>query len=175
MITALIIIGIIIVILIIIGLASGKEMIIERNITIKRSLTDVFKYLKYTRNQDRFSVWNMSDPDMKKEYKGADGNVGFVYKWDSSTNKNVGAGEQETKRIEDNKSIEFELRFSRPIQNVAKAKFVVNPVSDTETNVTWGFYGDTKFPMRIFKAMFQKMLSKDLEKSLQNLKKVMEK
>jgi hypothetical protein len=49
---------------------------------------------------------------MKKDYEGTDSQVGFVYKWESLINKNVGAGEQEIKKIEEVKSIEYKLRFS---------------------------------------------------------------
>ena len=69
-------------------------MRIEKSVEIRKPSSEVFNYLKYTRNQDNFSVWNMADPDMKKEQSGTDGEVGFLYRWDSQ-NKNVGAGEQE--------------------------------------------------------------------------------
>jgi hypothetical protein len=117
----------------------------------------------------------MLDPAMKKEYRGTDGQVGFVYIWDSKTNKNVGSGEQETIKLEQNKSIEYEIRFSKPMQNVAKAKFVFFPASSGQTEFMWGFYSPTKFPMKLFKPIFQKILGKDLEKGLINLKAVLEK
>ncbi len=172
--TTLIIIAIIIAVIVIVSLAIGYEMNIERNITINKPLNEVFNYLKYTRNQDNFSVWNMTDPTMNKSYVGTDATIGFIYSWDS-TNKNVGAGEQEIKNILDGMEIEYELRFKRPMQNVAKSSFVFKAVSATETNVQWGFYSKMKFPMNIMKSMFTKMLGKDLEKSLVNLKVILEK
>jgi hypothetical protein len=45
-------------------------MIIEKNVSINKSISEVFAFLKETKNQDRFSVWNMKDPDMKKNYSG---------------------------------------------------------------------------------------------------------
>ena len=41
-------------------------MKIEKSIKINKSSGLVFDYLKMTRNQDNFSVWNMADPNMKK-------------------------------------------------------------------------------------------------------------
>ena len=175
MITILVILAIIVAIFVLISMLSSKEMIIERNVTINKPLPEVFEFLKYTKNQDNFSVWNMTDPNMSKQYVGIDGDIGFIYKWDSSTNKNVGAGEQETKSIIHNKIIEFEVRFKRPMVNVAIAKFVVNTTPLNQTNVMWGFYSGTKFPMRLVKGIFVKMLGKDLDKGLQNLKTVLEK
>jgi hypothetical protein len=117
----------------------------------------------------------MMDPEMKKEYRGTDGEIGFVYAWDSSKEKNVGTGEQKIIQIIEGKSIEHELRFMRPMENIAGSKFVFEAVSNNQTKVQWGFYSKMKFPMNIMKYMFQNMLAKDLEKGLNNLKTVMEK
>ena len=143
-------------------------MRIEKSTVIRKSLREVFDYLKFTKNQDNFSVWNMADPSMKKEYKGTDGTVGFVYSWDS-TNRNVGAGEQETKAINDGKSIEFEVRFFRPMQNTGKALFRIDKKSENITGVTWIFDSPSKFPYSLLAPIFKKILGKDLEKGLINL------
>jgi hypothetical protein len=149
-------------------------MKIEKSTVISKNLKEVFDYLKYTKNQDNFSVWNMADPSMKKDYRGTDGTVGFVYIWDS-TNKNVGAGEQETKSINDGKSIEFEVRFFRPMKNTGKAFFYTEGVGEGSTNVTWVFDSPSKFPYSLFSFFFKKMLGRDLENGLANLKKILEK
>ena len=173
--TAIIIIAIIIVLLLIFALIIGNKMKVERTISINKPLQPVFDYLKYVKNHENFSVWTSADPEMKKEYRGTDGQEGFVYKWDSTKVKNIGAGEQEIRKIEVGKNIEHELRFFRPMQNVAQARFVFNPVTANQTDVKWGFYSQMKYPMNIMKYVLQKMLSKDLEKGLQNLKVVLEK
>lgn len=173
--TTLIVITTIIILIFVLNLLMGKEMRIEKNIVINKSSKQVFDFLKITKNQDRFSVWNMADPTMKKEYKGIDGEVGFVYKWESETNKNVGAGEQQITNIEEGKSIGYEVRFFKPMKNVASVKFILSSDNLDKTTVTWLFYGPTKFPMTLFKPIFQNMLGKDLEKGLANLKGVLEK
>lgn len=149
-------------------------MKIERSIKINKSSRLVFDYLKITRNHDNFSVWNMADPNMKKTHKGTDGTVGFVYNWDS-TMKNVGAGEQEITAIEDGKSIEYTIRFSRPMQNTGKTKFQITNLGDDNTSVDWIFDSPSRFPMSLFSPIFKRMLGKDLEKGLINLKGILEK
>jgi len=149
-------------------------MRIEKSVEIKKSLSEVFSYLKLTRNQENFSVWNMADPGKKTDSKGTDGTVGFVYSWDS-TDKNVGAGEQEIKTIADGKSIEYEVRFFRPMKNVAKVFFYLSDKGNGVTNVSWVFESPSKFPMLLFAPIFKKMLGKDLEKGLANLKGILEK
>lgn len=151
----------------------AKEMIIEKNISISRNFAEVFNYLKQTKNQDQFSVWNMKDPTMKKTHSGTDGTKGFVYSWDSK-DKNVGAGSQEITNIVDGSKIEYELRFSRPMQNIASSAFIVSKTSENNTSVTWTFSSPTKFPMSLFSPIFKNMLGKQLSQSLQNLKALLE-
>ncbi len=174
MITALIIIGAVALLLFVIHLLMGKEMRIVKYTTVNRPVKDIFEYIKITKNQDYFSTWNMTDPGMKKEYQGVDGEVGFIYKWDSE-NKNVGAGEQEIIKIQEGKSIIYDLRFIRPMKNVASSSFELSAENADQTKLTWIFSGPTRFPMSIMKPVFQRMLGKDLEKGLANLKTILEK
>jgi len=171
----LVVIVALIIFLLIVAAIMGKQMIIEKTITVNRPLQQVFDYVKYIKNHDNFSVWAMMDRDMKREYKGTDGQPGFVFAWDSSKKKNVGAGEQEIKKINEGKSIEYELRFIRPMQDVARPRFDFDPVSATQTKLLWGFYSRMKFPMNLMRPLFQNMLGKNLETGLQNLKTVLEK
>jgi hypothetical protein len=149
-------------------------MKIEKSIAINKPSEEVFNYLKLTKNQDNFSVWNMTDPNMNKNYQGTDGTVGFVYVWDS-INKNVGAGEQEITDIVDGKRIEYAIRFFRPMQNTGKSKFEIKPDGDQNSLVTWIFESPSKFPMSLFAPLFKIMLRKDISKGLVNLKTIFEK
>ncbi len=161
--------------LLLIALFMKKDMCIKQSVVIQKPKKEVFDFIQYVRNHDHFSVWAMMDPDMKKEYQGIDGTVGFVYAWDSAKKKNVGAGEQEIKQIIPGTQIEFELRFTRPMQDVAKATMKTKSISDNETKVTWVFESTMKYPMNLMMGMIQKMLSKDLSTGLDNLKVYLEK
>ena len=152
----------------------AKDMIIEKNVSVNKNINEVFNFLKQTKNQDRFSVWNMKDPNMKRDYSGTDGTKGFVYSWDSK-DKNVGAGSQEIKNISEGNRIDYELRFIRPMQNIAASSFILNKIDDNNTSVTWTFQSPTKFPMSLFSPIFKNMLGKQLNQSLQNLKALLEK
>jgi hypothetical protein len=149
-------------------------MKIEKSIEISRSSGEVFDYLKFTRNQDNFSVWNMADPSMKKEYRGTDGTVGYIYRWDS-TNRNVGAGEQEITDIDEGKKIEYQLRFERPMKNIGKSCFLINGNGENSTSVIWTFDSPAKFPYSLLAPVFKNMMGKDLEKGLTNLKTILDK
>ena len=87
------IIGLIVFVLAI-GLVVDEEYAVEREITINRSAPEVFNYVVFLKNQDNFSVWATMDPNMKKDFRGTDGTVGFVSACESE-DPDVGKGEQE--------------------------------------------------------------------------------
>jgi len=151
----------------------AKEIIVEKYVVINKPAPEIYNYLILLANQEKFSVWNMADPAKRVNYEGTDGTVGFIYSWDSKI-KNVGAGSQEIKRLVEGKEIECELRFERPMKNVGTTKFTLEKVTENQTKVGWDFRGPTKFPMSLFKGIFQKMLGKDIAKSLENLKGILE-
>lgn len=148
-------------------------MFIEKTITINKDVHEVYEFLKETKHQDEFSVWNMKDPNSKKTYTGTDGTQGFIYAWDS-TNKSVGAGEQEITNLVEDTRIDYELRFKKPMQNIGQSSFKTDKMHNNVTSVTWTFISPTKFPMSLFTPIFKNMLGKDIDKSLQNLKALLE-
>ena len=152
----------------------AKEMLIEKSIIINKPFSQVFDYLRYTMNQNNFSVWNMKDPGKKTAMSGVDGTVGFIYSWDSK-DKSVGAGSQEIIDLKEGESITYKLAFERPMKNVAQSGFYLRAIGDGQTEVTWQFRGPTKFPMSLFKRFLENMLGKDMAASLTNLKNILDK
>ncbi|MEI8203303.1 MAG: SRPBCC family protein [Bacteroidota bacterium] len=152
----------------------AKEMIVEKSIIIDKPSLEVYNFLKITKNQENFSVWNMKDPNKETTSTGTDGNVGFIYTWNSKNNS-VGAGSQKTITLIEGELIEYDLKFERPMKNTGRSKFAIQSLPGTQTKVTWTFLGPTKFPMSLFKGIFQKMLGKDIIQSLENLKLLLEK
>ena len=173
--TGLIILSLIAAILLIAAFAD-KNYSVERTVTINKPKQEVYDYAKYLKNQGEFSVWTKIDPDMKVEYRGTDGTVGFVSAWDSNV-KEAGKGEQEIIKIDEGKKIDYELRFLEPMTSTDNASLAFESVNDNSTKVTWRFFGKMKYPMNgmlMFMDMDQ-MLGKDLEGGLQNLKTIVEK
>lgn len=75
----LLVIGILIAVLLIAAAFTRKEYRIKREIVINVPLQTTFDYVKHLKNQDHFNKWVMVDPAMQREFKGADGTVGFIY------------------------------------------------------------------------------------------------
>lgn len=162
-----------IILLLVLAAVMKKEYNIKRDVIINLPKQQVFDYLKQLKNQDNFNKWVMVDPEMKREFKGTDGTVGFVYGWNG--NKQAGEGEQEITAIEEGKKIETEIRFKRPMPATAHANTITEAMSDNHTRVIWNNFGNVKFPMNIMASMIEKMLAKDMEISLSNLKNILEK
>ncbi|MDB5262126.1 MAG: polyketide cyclase [Adhaeribacter sp.] len=169
-----IIIGIVglIAFLLIAALFVRKKYSLAREITINRPRSEVFNYLKILRNQEHYSKWVMHDPNMKKEFRGIDGTVGFVYAWDG--NKQAGKGEQEIKSIIEGEKLNLEIRFIKPFAGVAQTPFTTEAVSEHQTKVKWGMTGGNPYPFNLMHLFIDNLLGKDLETSLSTLKKVLE-
>ena len=167
---------IIVAIPLILALFVKKDYSVEREIVISKPKFTVFDYLKYLKNQDNFSKWATMDPNMKKEYYGTDGTVGFVSAWDSD-DKNVGKGEQEIKKINEGNRIDYEIRFIKPFAGIANAYMTLNSTTNNATIVNWGFDSKMKYPMNLMLLFMnmEKMIGNDFSTGLSTLKKVLEK
>ena len=167
---------ILIAILLIVAFFLPKDYAVEREIIINKPKDSVFLFVKYLKNQDFYSTWNQKDPKMKKTYSGTDGTVGFIAGWES-TNDEVGVGEQEIKKIVEGERLELELRFKVPYESKANACMTTEALSPNETKVTWGFKGQMPYPMNLMLVTMNmdKMLGKELQTGLENLKVLLEK
>jgi hypothetical protein len=166
----------IIALLLVMALFVKKDYAVVREITINKPKTVVFEYVKFLKNQDNYSVWARMDPNAKKEYRGNDGTVGFVSAWDSDV-KDVGKGEQEITKITPEERLDVELRFLKPFKSTDYAYMITENVSENQTKVMWGFTGKMPYPMNLMLLCMNmdKVLGKDLETGLSNLKATLEK
>ena len=108
---------------------------------------------------------------MKKTYRGTDGTVGFMYRWESD-NEEVGWGEQEIKKITEGERIDFELRFIKPFESTESVFMTTQAVGDNQTKVNWGFSGHMDYPFNIWLLLmdFEEMIGGDLQIGLEKLK-----
>jgi len=157
----------------IIALFVKNDYLIEREVTVNKPASEVFDYIRYVKNQDHYNKWVMMDPGMKKEFRGIDGAVGFVYAWDG--NDKAGKGEQEITKVDMGGVLDVEIRFKRPFEGTAHTQMTTRRLSEDQTAVRWTMAGSSKYPMNITNLFTGTILGKDLEESLLNLKKVLEK
>ena len=167
--------GIVVVVLILAAVAP-KGYTIQRSILINRPRQEVFDYIKYLRNMDHYSKWVMMDPTKLMTYTGTDGTEGFNAAWDSKM-KQAGKGHQTLEKIIDGERIEIRVVFIRPFASVADTYMSTQRVADDTTTVKWSFDSKMSYPMNMMLLFINmdKMLGKDMEESLGNLKRVLEK
>lgn len=170
-----IIIGVIIAIPLIMALFVNKSYAVKESIVINKPKAEVFEYVKLLKNQNNFSKWATMDPEMKKTYHGTDGTVGFISAWESEED-NVGAGEQEILKIVEGERIDYELRFIKPFESTQETYMSTESVNGNQTEVTWGFNGEMKYPMNLMLVFmdFEEMIGDDFQEGLKNLKTIVE-
>jgi len=163
---------ILIAVILVVALFLKKEMSIEKSVVINKPKQEVFNYIKQLKNQDNYSTWAKMDPNMKGEFRGTDGTVGFVKAWDG---EKAGKGEQKIIKINEGRRIDYDLHFIKPFESNADVFMATEETSPTQTKVTWGFKSKMNWPSNIMGLFGDMMVGKDFQTGLDNLKGILEK
>jgi hypothetical protein len=143
------------------------------SVLINRPQQVVYDFVKILQNQPRFSEWLKADPQLKPAIVGTDGAVGAVQKWESS-NKDVGAGEQEIKVMTEN-FIEVELRLIKPMAATCRITNDFTANGHQQTRYTCTFYAYAKYPINLPSFLVgRRFIIKAQQRSLNNLKGILE-
>lgn len=148
---------------------------VERETTINKPASEIYAYAKHIKNQNDWGPWHKKEPTMKQEFRGTDGEVGFVVHW-TGTKDEVGEGEQEIKRLVPDKQIDTQLRFIKPFESNADAYMILEPQAGNQTKVKWGFTGSMPRPMNMIMLVMDMdaAVGKDFSEGLASLKTIME-
>lgn len=163
----------IIALLLIVALFIPNDYTVSVSTTVNQPKTVVFDYVKQIKNQEKYSVWVMQDPNVVMDYQGIDGTVGFKASWNSKDD-NVGEGSQQITAVSDDR-IDVDLHFERPMKGESKAATIVEVVSENQTKVTNEFYGHSDYPMNLMSLIGKKFITDAQTQNLANLKKILEK
>ncbi|HNV60870.1 MAG TPA: SRPBCC family protein [Rhodoferax sp.] len=147
---------------------------VERSIAVKAEPAKVFALLNDFHAFGSWSPWEKLDPNMKTTYSGAPSGPGAVYTWDG--NDDVGAGRMEILKSEPDTRVVVKLDFLKPIEGHNTSEYTLVSSAGT-TTVTWAMYGPSPYVsklMGIFVSM-DRMIGKDFERGLSNLKAQAEK
>lgn len=167
-------IGIFIALILIVALFVKRDFATERTVVINKPAQEVFDYVKLFKNQSHWSTYVQADPEIKLSYKGTDGTVGSVFSWESNM---MGNGEQELIKMDEGQRLDIELRFKGMMASTSPSYLTTKVLSDSTTQVAWGMSGKMAYPMNImglFMSM-DDMIGNEYQKSLDNLKVVLEK
>lgn len=164
----------IIALLLIVALIINSAFRVESEATIHQPKQIVFDYLKHLKNQEQYSKWMMMDDNMKTNYTGKDGTVGFVYAWESEM-QDVGVGEQEITAITEGERIDTEIRFKEPFVSTDQSYMITESIDDERTKVIFGYNGKMNYPTNLLIPVFKHKIANDMKDNLKTLKSLLEK
>jgi uncharacterized protein YndB with AHSA1/START domain len=150
---------------------------VQRATTVKAPPEKIFPLINDFHQWGTWSPYENKDPAMKRSYSGAASGKGAVYAWDG--NKSVGSGRMEILDTSAPSKIVIKLDFFTPFEGHNTAEFTMLPQGDATnatTNVTWLMHGPSPFMGKIMHVFINmdRMVGKDFEIGLANLKKLTE-
>ena len=171
-----ILVVVVVIIGVIVTLAAFKPDIfrIQRSISINATPETLTGLLEDFHQWSNWSPWEKLDPDLSRKYSGAATGKGTVYEWEG--NKKAGKGRMEIIDISENAQIVIKLDFFAPFEAHNTAEFTMHQNGST-TNLTWTMYGPASFSIKVIHLLMNmdKMVGKDFEIGLANLKALAEK
>lgn len=170
------VIAVVVILAVIAGLAAMQPdtFTVTRSITIKAPPEKIIPLVNDFRNWQSWSPWEKLDPNMQRTFSGADSGTGAVYAWQG--NSDVGKGRMEITGQELPFKVTVKLEFIEPIASTNITDFALVPKGEL-TTVNWTMNGPMMYItkiMSVFTSM-DKMIGKDFEKGLAQLKAVAEK
>jgi len=169
-----VVLAIAIAILLILAATKPNTFTVRRATTVKAAPEAIFPLINDFHQWGTWSPYETKDPAMKRSYSGAASGNGAVYAWQG--NKNVGSGRMEILDSSAPSKIVIKLDFFAPFEGHNTAEFTMLPQGDV-TNVTWLMHGPVPFMAKIMHVLMNidRMVGKDFEIGLANLKRLTEK
>ena len=169
-----IILAIAIAVVLVLASTKPNTLRVQRATSIKAPADKIFPMINDFHQWRTWSPYEEKDPDMKRNYEGADRGKGAVYAWDGD--KNVGSGRMEILEASVPSRITIKLDFFKPFEGHNTAEFTMLPQGDV-TNLTWTMHGPAVFISKVMQVFINldHMIGRDFEAGLANLKKLAEK
>jgi uncharacterized protein YndB with AHSA1/START domain len=147
---------------------------IERSATINAPAEKIFAVLSDFHQWTNWSPWEHKDPALKRNFSGAERGKGAIYGWEG--NKEVGTGRMEILEANTPSKLVIKLDFFKPFEAHNTAEFTMLPQGNA-TNVHWVMRGPAPFMSKLMGVFlnFDKLVGKDFEAGLANLKQLTEK
>jgi polyketide cyclase/dehydrase/lipid transport protein len=147
---------------------------VQRATAMKAAPENIFSLINDFHRWGTWSPWETKDPSMKRTFSGAASGTGAIYAWEG--NKNVGSGRMEILEASVPSKIVIKLDFFKPFEGHNTAEFTMLPQGDA-THVNWVMRGPSPFIGKIMHVFINmdRMVGKDFEIGLANLKRLTEK
>ncbi len=141
---------------------------VERSRTIQATPDAIRPLLSNFRNWRLWSPWEEVDKDLHRAYSGSHAGVGAHYAW--AGNRKAGAGSMEITEMDERKIV-IALHFLKPFKSRNTTSFLLHPVGEGATEVTWHMEGPRPLLMKLMGPLLnvEKMVGGDFEKGLDQL------
>jgi hypothetical protein len=169
-----IVLAVIIATVLIIAATKPDRFGVQRAAVIDAPAEKVFPLIADFHEWRKWSPWEDRDPELKRSYSGAERGKGAIYAWEG--NRNVGSGRMEILGANSPSLVKIQLDFLKPFEAHNVAEFTMLPQGDA-TNLVWVMSGPAPFMSKVMQVFmsFDKMIGKDFEAGLANLKAAAEK
>ena len=146
---------------------------VQRTVLINAPPDKVFPLIDDFKAWPAWSPYEKKDPAMKRSLGAVTAGKGATYAWEGD--KNVGQGSMEILESSPGKVV-IKLDFLKPFEAHNTGAFLLRPKGDV-TDVTWAIYGPSPFMSKVIGTFvdFDKMIGKDFEQGLADLKTSVEK
>jgi uncharacterized protein YndB with AHSA1/START domain len=147
---------------------------VTRSLDMAASPEKIYSVLSDFRRSREWSPYEKLDPDMKRTLSGLPAGKGAVYEWDGDSN--AGAGRMEITEAVPRQSLTLRLDFRRPFEASNTVEYKLEP-NGASTRVSWDMHGPMPFISKVMCVFvdLDKMIGKDFEVGLANLKTLVEK
>jgi hypothetical protein len=147
---------------------------VRRTVVVNAAPDKIFPYINDFKRWMVWSPYEKKDPAMQRTYSSTTSGKGATYAWNGD--KNVGSGSMEIMDAPQPSRVTIKLDFAKPFEAHNIADFRLEPANGG-TQVTWSMSGPTPFFGKILHVFIDmdKMVGRDFESGLANLKAVAEK
>lgn len=147
---------------------------VQRSTVINAPPEKIFPLLNDFHSFGLWSPYEKLDPVMKRTYKGAVKGTGAIYEWEG--NNKAGKGRMEITESMSPSRIAINLDFEKPFQAHNIIEFMLVP-NGNSTEMTWAMHGPVPFMGKVIHVFMDmdRMVGKDFETGLANLKAIVEK
>jgi uncharacterized protein YndB with AHSA1/START domain len=145
----------------------------ERSGVINAPADKIFPYISQFRLGEKWSPYEKVDPNLKKTFKGTDGQVGSIMEFDG--NMEAGSGQLELLNLVPNESVDIKLTMTKPMFAENLIQYRLTPEAGG-TRFTWTMSGDGGFMTKLMTVFIdcEKMIGGQFTQGIENLKTVVE-
>lgn len=146
---------------------------LQRSAIVHAPPEKIYPFIEDFHRWESWSPFEKLDPAMRRTFSGAERGKGAVYEW--SGNKKAGSGRMEITETDAPRRVTIRLDFLKPFESHNTCDFTLEPRSGG-TEVTWAMHGPNTTAAKLMQSFISmdKLVGKDFEEGLRNLKRVAE-